>query len=361
MRRERIRIGVIGVGFGAKVQIPGFQDEGFEVVAVCARRRESAEEAAKSLGVPHVYTDYRDMLARPDLDAVSIVTPTVLHHEITMAALEAGKHVLCEKPFAMNQQQAREMLQKAQQTGLTAMVTHEFRFTPGRAYVKELLQQGFIGELRNASVTLALGGGRNRTREAGPLPWRSFYSQGGGDLAGIGSHYIDCLRDWFGEIKEVCGRAFADGTVAKTNSNVSGGDSDDSFSFLVTFAKGGWASMSANFAAPVASGVRIEIHGTDGTLVTPQPGGNPPPDGIVLAGKRGDKQLRELPTPDRFRLLPDDRDARLSAFRILVQRFRQGISEGTSPEPNFYDGYRCQQIIDAVMESGQSGRWIEIR
>jgi predicted dehydrogenase len=360
MGKEPIRVGVIGVGFGAKVQIPGFQDEGLNVVAVCSRRRENAERAAKNLGVPHFYTDYREMLARAELDAVSIVTPTVLHHEITLAALAAGKHVLCEKPFAMNQQQAREMLQKAQEADLTAMITHEFRFTPGRAYVKELLQQGFIGEFRNASITLALAGGRNRSPAAGLLPWRRFYSQGGGDLAGIGSHYIDCLRDWFGEINQVCGRAFADGSVVKINPDDAGGDADDSFSFLVTFSKGGWASMAANFAASFSSGGHIEIHGTEGTLVTPQPSGNPPPGGKVLAAKRGDKQLRELPIPERLRRIADDRDTRLAAFRILAQRFRQGISEGNSPEPNFNDGYRCQQVIDAVMESGQSGRWIEI-
>ena len=361
MQSNRIGIGVIGVGFGAKVQIPGFQDEGFEVVAVCSRRRERAAEAAKNLHVPDVFTDYREMLRRPGLDAVSIVTPTVLHYEITLAALEAGKHVLCEKPFAMNQQQARAMWEKAQQTGQTAMITHEFRYAPARAYVKELLSEGYIGELRNASIFLFLSSGRNQNVGGGPVEWRRFYAQGGGELAGIGSHYIDCLRDWFGDINAVCGRAFAHGSTARVDPTAPGGDADDSFSFLATFAKGGWASMAANFRAPLGSGVRIEIYGTEGTLITPQTGGNPPPNGKVLGAKRGDKELRELPVPERFRRLSDDRDQRMAAFRILAQRFRQGISAGTSPEPNFLDGYRCQQVIDAVQESGQSGRWIEIR
>ena len=188
MITKPVRIGVIGVGFGTRVQIPGFQSEGFEVVAVCSRQRERAEEAAKNFGIPNTYTDYREMLSQPGLDAVSIVTPPNLHHEMTIAALEAGKHVLCEKPFAMDQQQAKEMWDKAQETKLTGMVTHEFRFAPARAYVKELLQQGYIGELLNVSITFFLLSGRQQRPGHGPLEWRRQYSQGGGELAGIGSH-----------------------------------------------------------------------------------------------------------------------------------------------------------------------------
>ena len=178
MVTKAVKIGVIGVGFGAKVQIPGFQSEGFEVVAVCSRRRERAEGAAKSAGIDNVYTDYREMIRQPNLDAVSIVTPPNLHHEMAITALGAGKHVLCEKPFAMNRQQAKQMWDKAKETGLTAMVTHEFRFIPARAYIKELLQQGYLGELRNVSVAL-LSGSRQRGKPA-PLRWRDQYSYGGG-------------------------------------------------------------------------------------------------------------------------------------------------------------------------------------
>lgn len=348
-----IRIGVIGVGFGAKVQAPAFQDEGFEVVAICSRREERAREAAASLGIPHAYTDYREMLKRPDLDAVSIVTPPNLHHDMTAAALDAGKHVLCEKPFAMDEAEAGAMLDMARGTSLTAMVAHEFRFAPARAYVKELLEQGYIGRFENASVTLFMRGGPPGGRPG--FDWRQQYSYGGGQLGGLGSHYIDCLRDWFGDVASVSGRVF-------TPENGAHGDdtSDDAFGLLMSFAKGGWASLAANFAAPLGSKVRMEIHGSEGSLSLSHGGPNPPPDGTVLGARYDeDKELRELPVPERFAVALDERDARLGAFRVLAGRFRRGIEEGTSPTPNFEDAYRCQQIMDAV-RFGTARGWTDL-
>ena len=103
-----LRIGIVGVGFGATVHIPAFQSEGLEVVAVCSRRSERVQEAAAKFGVPNAFTDYDEMLRLPGLDAVSIATPPSLHKEQALAAIAAGKHVMCEKPFALNASEARE-------------------------------------------------------------------------------------------------------------------------------------------------------------------------------------------------------------------------------------------------------------
>lgn len=91
------------------MHIPGFQSEGVEVVAVCTRRRQRAEEAAARFGIPAVFTDYDEMLRRPDIDAVSIVAPVPLHHSMSLAAIDADKHVLCEKPFTTDQALAQEL------------------------------------------------------------------------------------------------------------------------------------------------------------------------------------------------------------------------------------------------------------
>ena len=130
---------------------------------------------------------------------------------------------------------------------------------------------------------------------------------------------------------------------------------------MFTLKNGGWGSMSASSAAPFGSGAMIQIYGTQGTLQTPQRGANPPPDGIVLGTRFGEGHgVQELPMPERFRPFDDPRDERLMAFRLLVRHFIQGIADGTSPSPNFYDGLRCQQVLDAVAESGVSGRWVNI-
>ncbi len=120
MTVSKIRIGALGVGFGSTVHRPAFKSEGFDVVAACARHEDRAKGAAEQFAIPNAFTDYRDMLKLDGLDAVAIATPPSSHHAITIDALDAGKHVLCEKPMAINALQARQMWKKAKSTGLTA-------------------------------------------------------------------------------------------------------------------------------------------------------------------------------------------------------------------------------------------------
>src|SRR5262249_50552689 len=116
---EKVRFGVIGAGGFAEIcHVPGLQSHPrAEVVALCGRNRERGEAMAARLGVPEAITDYRELVARPDIDAVTITAPNVAHHPIAMAALAAGKHVFCEKPLAMNREQATEMRQAAEGSG----------------------------------------------------------------------------------------------------------------------------------------------------------------------------------------------------------------------------------------------------
>src|SRR5262245_642038 len=108
---QKIRIGFIGTGFARLIQIPAFQMfPEVEVVSVASGSLENAEKAARDFNIPHFTADWRETVSRDDIDLVSIVTPPYLHHEMTLAALEAGKHVLCEKPTAMNAVEARSMM-----------------------------------------------------------------------------------------------------------------------------------------------------------------------------------------------------------------------------------------------------------
>jgi len=362
MSSSSLRIGVIGVGYGTSVQIPGFQSEGVEVTAVCARRRERAQETAERFGIPGVYDDYHEMLRDAPLDAVSVVSPIPLHHPMTMAALDAGKHVLCEKPFALDQVQAREMWQRAESTGLTTMIGHEFRFASARMRVKELIDEGYLGSLHMALIRLVNGPRRGfRPR---PLTDRDDVTQGGGLLWSLGSHHIDCCRHWFGEVTSVSGHVethLGERTLPDSRATVQA-TADDSFSFTLGFAQGGWAIMTGTNAAPFGSGASVEIYGREGTLVTPHVGTgvNPPSHGKLLGARAGDDALAELPVPERLRPFADDRDDRLMPFRLMVREFLRGVQGGTSPAPNFYDGFRCQQVLDAVRESSATGHVVQI-
>jgi predicted dehydrogenase len=354
------RIGIIGLGFGAQVYLPALRSEGWEVAALCSRSRDKVTRAAEIAGIRDTHTDPMELIARDDLHAVAIATPPRAHHELSIAALAAGKHVLCEKPFAMDAKQAAEMRDAAQRSGMTAMVGHEFRHTPQRAYIKELLDTGFIGRFQLCTIELFLD--RFVTREPRPLTWMAQASEGGGLLGALGSHYVDGLRHWFGEVASVTGRLTTlrpDLLDPATNAIVKS-ETDDTFLFTLEFVNGGIATMSASFAATPARGAKIVVMGERGTLIAEQPGPNPMEDGIVVASRDG-APLQPLETPAKFTPLTDDRDHRLMAFRLLVREFTKGIEQHVSPSPNFTDGLRCQEVLDAVRTSSKGGRTVELR
>jgi predicted dehydrogenase len=364
MREQPIRVGVVGVRYGSIVHIPGFQSEGVEVVAVCASHRERAEEVARQFEVPHAFTDYDEMLRLDELDAVSIVTPVTLHYAMTMKALAAGKHVICEKPFGIDQAQAREMWEAAERSGRTAMIGHEFRFASGRMRVKELIDEGYIGNLRLALVRIVLGpfGRRGQQTEETPayVPERDSLALGAGFLYGLGSHYIDGLRHWFGEVASVSGELINFAPRRRQGQDLVQADADDTFLVNLKFVNGGYAQLVGTRSAQFGSGAGIEIYGDSGTLVTPQEGMNPPPHGTILGARVGEAQLQPLPIPERLEPLADDRDDRLMPFRLMVREFVRGIHEGTAPAPSFHDGLRVQQILDAIRESSATGLRVQI-
>jgi predicted dehydrogenase len=360
-----LRIGVVGVGFGATVHIPAFQSEGIEVVSICSRRRERVDAAAAKFEIPETYIDFDTMLDESDIDAVSIVTPVALHHEMTMAALSAGKHVICEKPFALNARQAQEMYARAEQTRRTAMVAHEFRYSSARMRTKELLEEGYVGRPRMVLMKMVLGGvGRPGAAPAsGPAPYsadRDSAAQGAGFLFGLGSHYIDCLRHWFGEVESVSGELNNFSPDRTRGSEVVQSDADDTFLFNLRFRNGVLGQMIGTRSAPFGSGATVEIYGSNGSLTMPRHGPNPPPHGTLLGAQTGAEKLEELPIPDRLEPFADDRDDRLMPFRLLTRDFLKGIETGASPAPNFYDAWRCQQVLDAVRESAATGQRVTI-
>jgi predicted dehydrogenase len=359
MASSKRRVGVIGVGFGAQVHVPGFRSEGWEVAAICSRSRDKTQKAADEAGIDGVHTDPMELIRREDLDAVAITTPPGSHHALSIAALQAGKHVLCEKPFALDAKQAAEMRDAAAKARRTAMIAHEFRHAPQRAYIGQLLADGHIGTFRLCTIELFLD--RYVTSEPRALTWMARAGEGGGILGALGSHYIDGLRHWFGDVATVSGRLdiLRPDLVDTATGRKAIAETDDTFSFLVTFRNGGMATMTASFGTTPSRGARIVVMGDSGTLIAEQPGANPLEDGIVVASRDG-APLQALPTPARYTPFTDARDHRLTAFRLLVRDFATGVEQGTSPAPNFTDGLRCQEVLDAVRESSRSGRTVAL-
>ena len=361
---QGVKIGIVGVNFGVSTHFPCLVVEGFDVVAIAAAHRERAEEAAGRLGIPAAYGDYRELLQHPGLEAVSVATPPAPRHEIVMAALAAGKHVLVEKAFAVNEQQAKEMREAAEQSGRTAMIIQPYRFGPARAYVKELLQQGYVGDVRTVTINYFTGP-REQTPPY-PVHWWMSEALGGGMLLGPGSTYVDSIRDWFGEVTGISGKVFThlrertqpDGSVANLT------DSDDAFSATFTLSGGAWGAINFSGAAPYGSGAQMDIFGSEGTLHITQPQFVASGEDTVSGARFADSQeIKALPIPERFQLAPDPRDPQSDAqryYRYVIKRFAEGVAQGTSPSPNFYDAYKVQQALEAIKRSSETGQWVAL-
>ena len=225
------------------------------------------------------------------------------------------------------------MRDAAEASGRTAMIGHEFRHTPQRAYIKQLLGEGYIGKFQLCTMK-RLFLDRYVTPQPRPLTWNAFKADGGGVLGALGSHYIDGLRHWFGEVASVTGHLAPlrpDVLDAATNRIVKA-ETDDTFLFTLEFRNGGTATMVSSFAATPARGARIVVMGDNGTLIAEQTGPNPTEDGVVI-GSRAGSPLQALATPKQYTPFTDARDHRLMAFRLLVRDFTAGIERGTSPRP----------------------------
>src|SRR6185503_12468177 len=152
MKKAPVGIGIIGTGFARTTQIPGFRDcMGAKIVGIASRNPERAEAIAKEFGIEHVADDWQELVAHDDVELVSVVTPPSTHMEITLAALEHRKAVLCEKPMAMNAGEAARMVEKATSAGVLALIDHELRFLNSRRVMRGMLESGAIGAVRHCN------------------------------------------------------------------------------------------------------------------------------------------------------------------------------------------------------------------
>src|SRR6185369_13773194 len=192
MKKLPVGIGIIGTGFARTTQIPGFRDcMGAKVVAISSRSRERGEAIAKEFGIEHFTDDWHELVAHPDVDLVSVVTPPSTHMEIALAALDHRKAVLCEKPMALNAAETARMVEKANSTGVLALIDHELRFLNSRRVMRGMLQSGAIGSVRHVNYVF-----RSDYRGLADRAWDwwSDETMGGGALGAIGSHVVDSYR-----------------------------------------------------------------------------------------------------------------------------------------------------------------------
>jgi predicted dehydrogenase len=360
MRGPRIRVGVIGTGFGAQVHLPALAAlPSFEITALCGRDIAKVETIADIYDIRHVFTDYHDLIACPEVEAITIASPPALHHATAIAAFAAGKHVLCEKPMARSATEAREMARMAETSGVTAMLGHEFRFTPARARMKELIDEGYLGTVALAQLSFLrplLADARGRSWN-----WLMDAEAGGGMLGALGSHFVDTLRWWFGEISEVAGAAAATVPIPWHGEHrESGTVAEDTYTMLLRFASGAMGTITCSAAAWHGPGEEIRAFGSEGMLMIAL-------DGTLWGGRYDDAAPVPIAIPAHLlgSGIPEVDDtpgshALIPAFIRLARLWAEGILTGTSPSPSFADGLRVQEALDAVHRSQQQHKWVDV-
>lgn len=353
-----IRVGVVGASFAKAAFLPALAHcEGVEVVALASARLSSASETAKAFGVPYAYDDWSKMLSEHQLDLVCIATPTVTHAPITLAALEAGAHVLCEKPTAMDAAEAKAMLEKAESLGRIHMIDHELRFNPNRQKIARLIAEGAIGAVRHAhivNITSSWADPASRPKD----DWWSLEAMGGGRLGANGSHQVDLLRWWFGEVTEVCGevKTIIAERVDKHTGEPWTATADDLAHLMLYTESGVLATVFMSGVARHNLGNHTQIFGSEGTILLSNED-----ERLLIAQPGGD--FEDISENDPNAQLPGVNKGiwNVSVVRLMREltgaiREGRGLREGAT----FVDGLRNQQVLDAVKRSGRERRWIRL-
>jgi predicted dehydrogenase len=357
-----VRIGIIGAGFARTTQIPGFRDcMGARIVAIASRDPEHATDVAKEFQIAHVANDWRELVTRDDVDLVSVVTPPATHMEMTLAALDHGKAVLCEKPMAMNASEAKRMTEAAQKAGRLVLIDHELRFLKSRRMMHSMLANGAIGTIRHCNYVF-------RSDYRGildrPWDWWSDEKMGGGTLGAIGSHVIDSFR-WMLKTEISAVSCMLNTHIGERPDKTTGAmrrvTSDDESKLHFRFADSK-ISKNATGAASISvveSGShenRLEIYGNSGALMVEETGELwHSPAG---SGTWRPVQVHQDPMAPGMR--PASWSRGFTNFACdIVEALREGKKtvEGAA---TFEDGYRVQLVLDAARASNASGCWATV-
>ncbi|WP_079161152.1 Gfo/Idh/MocA family protein [Streptomyces fodineus] len=376
-RKPRLGIGMVGYAFMGAVHSQGWRTAGRvfdlplepQLTAVCGRNRQAARAAADRLGWTSAETDWRDLIRRDDIDLVDICTPGESHAEIAIAALDAGKHVLCEKPLANTVAEAEAMVAAtARNPGRIAMVGFNYRRTPALSLAQAMIGAGRLGTLRHIRLTYLQDW---LVDPDFPLTWRlRRETAGSGALGDLGSHIVDLAQFLVGEplagvaaltTTFVPERPVLAGASAKltASTGVDRGQVtvDDAALFTGRFPCGALASFEATrFAHGRKNALRLEVNGERGSLLFDLERLNELHffDGTEPGAEAGFRRIL-VTEPDHPYLAawwpPGHGLGYEHTFIHQARDLVQAVADGTQPSPSFTDGLQVQRVLAAVEES----------
>ncbi len=375
IEKRRIGVGLIGSGFMGKAHALGYAtaarvfDLPFEVdLAVLADADPAlAGRAGQALGFRRATGDWRDLLDDPEIDVVSVTTPNILHREMALAALTAGKHVWCEKPLAPTAAEALEMAEAAETAGLATQVGFNYLKNPMVALAREIVASGEIGDIRTFRGVHA----EDYMADAqAPWTWRLDPAGGGGALADIGSHILAAARHLVGPVASLMAEVdtqVGERPVRAGASETRAVEVDDVARLFLRFEGGASGSLEANW---IATGRKMqhdfELYGSKGAILFTQERFNElqvyyAEDG---AGRRGFRTVFAGPEHEpygAFCVAPGHQIGFNDLKAIEARDFLQAVTGGARRGPDFHEGYEVQKLVELAYRSAREKRWLDVQ
>ena len=367
-------IGIAGFGFIGKVHTNGFKNLQLfyapppatcRMVGVCTSRQQTAEKARQIGGFEFGTTRFEDLLERDDIDVIDVATPNSLHRDQVIAALEAGKHVYCDKPLTVSLDDARAIVEAARaHPELSHGMAFQCRFIPGTMRARQLIEDGFLGRVYHFRAAYLHAGYADPTR---PVTWR--LAEGGGCLADLGSHIIDLMRYLLGDYVAVRGTTktwVTERPSADDRSKMLPVEVDDYVALEAEMKSGAFGILEASrYATGTQDQVEFQVYGDRGALKWSMmeadwlyaydetaPGGE-------LGGMQGFTQIATVQKYPPPHALPSSKQnvGWMRYHMHSIFDFLTAVTGGELGTATLYDGAHAQAVDEAVKASAESGRW----
>ena len=395
---RRLKVAVVGASisnspdgrerFAIRAHLPALKHlkDLYDVVAVCTTRMETATEAARRFDVPHAFDNVERMLRElPEIDVVCVAVRPVIHHQVVMSALRAGKHVYCEQPLGVSTAQAQEMFELARAKGVRTVVGHQHHYDPAALQMADMVKQGYIGK------PLAFSSSSFGPNHIAPRPshrtWL-FQQESCGHPGFRSMHSLERVISVLGDVDEVCAdmrvlvpeRQSLDGGPPLRTTQV------NNLNFLLRVGEDVMGTLQVSLTAWFGTGWIFQVYGTEGMLmvkVEDAPDrakdsvkGDPRSGELKLYGARIDlqayiahpvapellqREFREIPLEDRhFYVSGVDHGRATFPVAQMWHAFAHAIQSGTECAPSFRDELKMHYTMDATEVSMRERRWVKV-
>ncbi len=358
---NRLRVGFIGANgrWGPRAHAPALQRlPEIELYAVCTAHADTAQAAADKYGVARAFGDDKAMDADPQVEAALVAVRVPAHYVLAKNALEAGKHVYCEWPLGANTQEAEELAALARKKNVRTMVGLQRRASPAYLYMRELVNDGYVGQVLSVNMSMMGSGVLTRTADR---TWQRDVTLGANTLTITFGHAIDAVCMVVGELAEVSAIVSTQvpqwfETDTKKHVDVT---SPDNIVIQGRLAGGAIVNAYVGVHPYHGSTYRFEIYGTEGTLA--MIGGGEAGEEVkrkIMGGHKEDKALQELPVPERLKWVPEEVRNAGPSYDVgqMWVKFAQAIRTGTRIEPDFDSAVRRHRMLDAIVCASETGQ-----